>query len=155
LDTEDVLEVTAVTEAPPELKVARSDVRELRVSHPTPPRPAGVPRPNEAVVKASHPPLPAAVAPAIPDVGSKMPTATPAPAETSITAPATRPEAASELELSAALMPRPFVLARTAWFFGVFVAIGAFRWTVDRFSHGRAWLVAEWTRAASRAKAPR
>jgi hypothetical protein len=54
----------------------------------------------------------------------------------------------------AAIKPRPFVLARTAWFFGVFVTIGAFRWTVEWFSYRRAWLVAEWRRAASHAKGP-
>jgi hypothetical protein len=54
-----------------------------------------------------------------------------------------------------AMKPRPFVLVRTAWFFGVFVTTGAFRWTVERFSRARAWLVAEWRHAAIRANPPR
>jgi hypothetical protein len=157
-DTEEDLEVTAVAEAPPEvLRVARSDVRELRATRPPPPRPSGMPRPVEAVVKAKSgpPPLPPPVAPPIADVGGKMPTATstPAPAGTSTSVPAARAEAPSELELGA-LKPRPLVLARTAWFFGVFVTTGAFRWTVERFSRARAWLVAEWRHAAIRANPP-
>lgn len=57
--------------------------------------------------------------------------------------------------MCAYLKPRSFVLARTVWFFGVLVTTRAFRWTVERASRGRAWLVAEWGRAAIRAKAPR
>jgi hypothetical protein len=135
---EEDLEVTAVGEPPPEvLRVARSDVRELRVPRPPPPRPTVVPRPNEATVKKSGPPpLPATMEPA--------PAANPAPAASP--APESQPEAI------AAMKPRSLVLARTAWFFGVFVTTGAFRWTLERLSDGKAWLTAEWRRAATRAK---
>ena len=145
VDSEDV---TAVGEAPPELlETARSDVRELRAARSTPPRPT---RP---------PPLPTSVRPAAsPDTGRRATGASsPAPAVTSVPppAPAVRPEATSEVAQSAAVKPRPLVLARTTWFFGVFVATGVFRWTVERFSRGGAWLVAEWRHAAIRANPPR
>jgi hypothetical protein len=138
-DVEDDLEVTAVAETPPEvLNAARSDIRELRASRPVPPRPSSMPRPNEPVVKAIHPPpLPPALAPA------------PRPQ------PQAAPELDLELETSDASRPRHVIFARTAWFFGVYVTTAAFRWTVERLSHGRAWLAAEWRHAAIRANAPR
>ena len=133
---DDLEEVTAVAEAPPEiLQVARSDVRELRASRPAPPRPTA----------SRPPPLPAAPKPA----------STPVPATASTPVPAARPESPSELEMRVAIQPRSVVLVRTAWFFGVFVTTGAFRWTIGRLSAGRAWLAAEWRHAAIRAKAPR
>jgi hypothetical protein len=134
-DVEDDLEVTAVADAPPEvLEAARSDIRDLRVPRPPPPRPSSVPRPNEPVVQAIHPPpLPPAVAPAW----------------------MSPPQAEPELETSEAIRPRHVVLARTAWFFGVYVTTAAFRWTVESLSRGRAWLAAEWRHAAIRANAPR
>jgi hypothetical protein len=54
-----------------------------------------------------------------------------------------------------AIKPRPFVLVRTAWFFGVFVTTGALRWVVERFTRAGAWLGAEWRHAAIRANPPR
>jgi hypothetical protein len=78
----------------------------------------------------------------------------PAPAGTSTPVPAARPEAVSELDMSA-IKPRPFVLVRTAWFFGVFVTTGAFRWIVEGFSRARAGLAAQWRHAALRANPPR
>jgi hypothetical protein len=57
--------------------------------------------------------------------------------------------------MASALKPRPLVFARTAWFFGLFVATEASRWTVARLSRARAWLVAEWRHAALRANPPR
>ena len=91
-DVEDDMEVTAVAETPPEvLNAARSDIRELRVPRPAPPRPPSMPRPNEHVVQAIHPPpLPLAVAPA----------------------PRRPPQAAPELETSDAIRPRHVVFAR-------------------------------------------
>jgi hypothetical protein len=134
-DVEDDLEVTAVADTPPDvLEAARSDIRELRVPRPAPPRSSNMPRPNAPVVQAIHPPpLPRAVAPA----------------------PMPPPQAAPELETSDAIRPRHVVLARTAWFFGVYVTTAAFRWTVERLSRGKAWLAAEWRHAAIRANAPR
>jgi hypothetical protein len=41
------------------------------------------------------------------------------------------------------------------WFFSAFVTTGVFRWTTERFSRGKAWLVAEWRHAAIRANPPR
>jgi hypothetical protein len=122
-------DVTAVEDAPPELlAVARSDIRELRAPRPAPPRP---------VVKAIQPPpLPVAVTPPI-----------------AVAPPMAKPEPAPEVEAIIGLKPRPVVLMRTVWFFAGFVASGAFRWTVARLSHGKAWLWAEWDRAAKRAKA--
>jgi hypothetical protein len=43
-----------------------------------------------------------------------------------------------------AVKPQLYVLARTVWFFAIFVTTGAFR-----------WLVGEWRRAAARANAIR
>ena len=57
-----------------------------------------------------------------------------------------------EIEMSAAIEPRPFLVVRTTWFFGVFVASGAMRWALGGLSRGGAWLAAEWRRAATRAK---
>ena len=148
-DAEDDLDITAVAKAPPEvLREARSDVRELRVPRPAAPRPSSVPTPNEGVVKRSGPPPlpPSAVAPAV----SPVPAATSAPAPAPATAP--RLEAASELDI---MKPRAFLVARTAWFFGAFIMTDVFRWAVERLSHGRAWLAAEWRHAAIRAQAQR
>lgn len=117
----DEQEITAVGDVPPEvLKVARSDVRELRVPRPAP-RPTPLP-----------PPLPVAVA-----APAREPTMEVTP---------------EEIEISAAIKPRPLLVLRTTWFFGVFVASGALRWTFERLSRGRAWLAAEWKRAASCAR---
>jgi len=57
--------------------------------------------------------------------------------------------------MRAAIQPRTVILARTAWFFGVFVTTGAFRWAVERLSHGRTWLATEWRHAGIRATALR
>lgn len=57
-----------------------------------------------------------------------------------------------ELEISAAIKPRPFLLVRTTWFFGVFVASGTTRWALGGLSRARAWLGAQWTQASSRAR---
>lgn len=128
--TED-LDVTAVEDTPPELlAVARSDVRELRVPRPAPPRP---------VVKASNPP-PLPIPPAAPAVASKP-------------VPAANPEPASDLETLALMKPRPVVFARTVWFFTGLVATGAFRWTFAKLSEAKTWLLVEWGRAAERANA--
>jgi hypothetical protein len=119
----DEREITAVGDVPPEvLRVARSDVRELRVPRPAP-RPTPVP-----------PPLPIPV---------------PIPAQ--LAREATMEVTPEEIEISAAIKPPPFLVVRTTWFFGVFVASAAVRWTFQRLSRGRAWLAAEWRRAASRA----
>ena len=141
-DVEDDLEVTAVADTPPEiLREARSDIRELRVPRPIPPRPSSMPRPNAPVVQAIHPPpVPPAVALAPP------PQPVPKPV----------PQATPELEsIDAHIRPRHVVFARTAWFFGVYVTTAAFRWTVESLSRGRAWVAAEWRHAAIRANAPR
>jgi len=145
-DVEDDLEVTAIAEAPPEiLKAARSDIRELRTPRPAPPRPSTLPRPNEPLVKAIHPPpLPPPVALA------------PAPQPVLPPPPKPVPQATPELEsVDAGIRPPPVVFARTAWFFSVYVTTAAFRWMVESLSRGRAWLAAEWRHAAIRANAPR
>jgi hypothetical protein len=147
--SDDDPEVTAVDDAPPEiLRVAESDVRELRVPRPLPPRPAAVPRPGAPLAKKRSvpPPLPAPVARES-DVEGPLPEAT--------SSPAPRPEGASALETGAPMKPRPFALVRTAWFFGVFVTTDTLRSAVDRLSRARAWFVTEWKRAAARARAPR
>ncbi|HEX8793388.1 MAG TPA: hypothetical protein VF765_20735 [Polyangiaceae bacterium] len=132
-DITDDADVTAVEDAPPELlAVARSDIRELRAPRPAPPRP---------VVKAIQPP-PAPV-PVMPPVMPPI----------AVTQPMAKPEPAPEVDALVGLKPRPVVLMRTVWLFTGFVASGAFRWTVAKLSRGKAWLSAEWDRAAKRAKA--
>lgn len=57
--------------------------------------------------------------------------------------------------MSAYLKPRSLVLARTLWFFALYVAADAIRWMGAMLTAAKARLAAEWRHAAIRAKAPR